>query len=594
MQFLRTVIRFILTILYRVKVDGLEHYHQAGNRVLIVANHTSFLDAVLLAVFLPERVTFTVDTQIANVWWVRVGPALVDFFPMDPNNPLAVKSLIQYLVQDRKAVVFPEGRITVTGSLMKIYQGPGLVADKCGAMVLPVHIEGAQYTRFSHLRGRVRVRWFPRITLTLMPPRALELPAHLRGRARRAHAAQVLTDIMTEMRFITSNYRRTVFHALLDARRVHGGHRAIVEDVEGNLLTYNHLVHRVFLLGKEFASATQPREYVGLLLPNTVSTLIAFLALHLCGRVPAMLNFSAGAQSMINACATAGIRTVYISRRFVERANLQDAVARLSSRAHIIYLEDLRSRVTMLDKLTGLVAARFPRVFSRRLSHDTQPGDPAVVLFTSGSEGPPKGVVLSHLNVLANCAQVATRIDYSAQDTLLSALPMFHSFGLTIGTLLPLFSGVKAFFYPSPLHYRTIPELAYRINATLLCGTNTFLTGYARRAHPYDFYRMRYVFAGAEKLQEDTRQVWVEKFGVRLLEGYGTTETGPVLAVNTPLEYRPGSVGRFLPGLAWYLDPVPGLPDGGRLCVRGPNVMLGYLRPGATGQLTPPSTARGA
>jgi acyl-[acyl-carrier-protein]-phospholipid O-acyltransferase/long-chain-fatty-acid--[acyl-carrier-protein] ligase len=203
-------------------------------------------------------------------------------------------------------------------------------------------------------------------------------------------------------------------------------------------------------------------------------------------------------------------------------------------------------------------------------------------------------VVLSHVNLLANCAQVAARIDYSFQDTLLNALPMFHSFGLTIGTLLPLLSGVKAFFYPSPLHYRTIPELAYRINATLLCSTNTFLAGYARRGHPYDFYRMRYVFAGAEKLQEDTRQAWAEKFGVRLLEGYGATETGPVLAVNTPLEYRPGSVGRFLPGIAWYLDPLPGLPEGGRLCVRGPNVMLGYLHPGANGQPTPSSTARGA
>ncbi len=594
MQCLRTMIRVLLAILYRVKVTGLEHYPQAGNRVLIIANHTSFLDAVLLAVFLPERVTFTVDTQIARLWWVRIGLALVDFFPMDPSNPLAVKSLIQYLSQNHKAVVFPEGRITQTGSLMKIYQGPGLVADKCRAMVLPVHIEGAQYTPFSHLRGRVRLRWFPPITLTLMPPQYIELPEHLRGRARRARAVQVLTDLMTEMRFATSDYRRTVFHALLEARRVHGGHRAIVEDAEGNLLTYNQLIRRVFLLGKVLASTTQHQACVGLLLPNMVSTLITFLALHLYGRVPAMLNFSVGAQGMLNACATAGIRTVYTSRRFVENARLHEAVARLGSQARIRYLEDLRSRVTILDKLTGLVAARFARAFSRHLAHDAQPEDPAVVLFTSGSEGPPKGVVLSHVNLLANCAQVAARLDFSAQDTVLSALPMFHSFGLTGGTLLPLFSGVKAFFYPSPLHYRTISELAYRMSATLLFGTNTFLAAYARRAHPYDFYRVRYVFAGAEKLQEETRQFWAEKFGLRLFEGYGVTETGPALAINTPMEYRSGSVGRLLPGIEWYLDPVPGLPDGGRLCVRGPNVMLGYLRSGANGQPTPPSTVRGA
>jgi len=198
--------------------------------------------------------------------------------------------------------------------------------------------------------------------------------------------------------------------------------------------------------------------------------------------------------------------------------------------------------------------------------------------------------VLSHLNLLANKDQIAARIDFTARDTVLTSLPMFHSFGLTAGTLLPLLCSVKVFFYPSPLHYRNIPETAYGINATLLFGTNTFLAGYARFANPFDFYSVRYVFAGAEKLQEETRRAWADRFGLRLLEGYGATETGPVLAVNTPMQFRPGSVGRLLPGIEWYLDPVSGISEGGRLCVRGPNVMLGYLR---RGQITPPSTERG-
>jgi acyl-[acyl-carrier-protein]-phospholipid O-acyltransferase/long-chain-fatty-acid--[acyl-carrier-protein] ligase len=198
--------------------------------------------------------------------------------------------------------------------------------------------------------------------------------------------------------------------------------------------------------------------------------------------------------------------------------------------------------------------------------------------------------VLSHLNLLANKDQIAARIDFSARDTVLTSLPMFHSFGLTTGTLLPLLCAVKVFFYPSPLHYRNIPETAYNINATLLFGTNTFLAGYARFANPFDFYSVRYVFAGAEKLQEETRRTWADKFGLRLLEGYGATETGPVLGVNSPVQMRPGSVGRLLPGIEWCLEPVPGISEGGRLCVRGPNVMLGYLR---DGQITPPSTERG-
>ena len=176
--------------------------------------------------------------------------------------------------------------------------------------------------------------------------------------------------------------------------------------------------------------------------------------------------------------------------------------------------------------------------------------------------------------MLANREQVAARIDFSSQDVILNALPLFHSFGLTAGTLLPLLSGMRTFFYPSPLHYRIVPEIAYDVNATIMFGTNTFLAGYARFAHPYDFYSVRYVFAGAEKLKDETRRVWTDKFGVQVFEGYGATETSPVLATNTPIDMRAGTVGRFLPGIEYALDPVPGV-EGGRLSVRGPNVMLG-------------------
>ena len=287
---------------------------------------------------------------------------------------------------------------------------------------------------------------------------------------------------------------------------------------------------------------------------------------------------------MLAACAAAQAGTVLSSRAFVERAKLGPVVARMEREVRFLWLEDVRAGLGQVAKLRGVLDT----MLARRLPGARVVADaPAVVLFTSGSEGAPKGVVLSHRNILANIAQVASVVDFNATDRVFNAMPMFHSFGLTGGTLLPLLSGVRTFFYPSPLHYRIVPELIYDTDSTIAFGTDTFLTGWARFAHPYDFYAMRYIFSGAEKLRDDTRRLYAERFGVRVLEGYGATETSPVLALNSPMHSRPGAAGRLLPGIEHRLDPVEGIAEGGRLMVRGPNVMLGYLRASAPGVLEP-------
>lgn len=588
MNFLRLLLKWFLRLLYRVEVAGLEHYPRQAERLLVVANHTSFLDGALLALFIPHRLAFAIHPKYANAWWMRPVRSVVDLIPMEPSNPLAVKGLIHEVKGGLHAAIFPEGRITVTGGLMKIYDGPALVADKADAMILPVRIEGPQYTPFSRLGGRYRLRWFPKVRLTVRPPARIELPPTLRGRERRHRAGLQLQDLLVRMMFETSAYRHTVFRALLDARTVHGGGHLVMEDVQRQPLNYRKVVLKTLVLGRLLSRLTREGERVGVLLPSANAAAVTFFALNAFGRVPAMLNFTVGAAGMRSACATALVENVITSRRFVEQAGLQEAVAGLGLQVKVHFLEDVAAGARVSDKLWGLLVTPFARPWQAWTGRDRGAEDPAVVLFTSGSEGAPKGVVLSHANLLANRAQIAAKVDFLPQDVILNALPLFHSFGLTAGTLLPVTSGMKVFFYPSPLHYRIVPEVAYEVGATILFGTNTFLAGYGKHAHPYDFYRMRYVFAGAEKLADSTRLVWQEKFGVRVFEGYGTTETAPVVSVNTPMEYKPGSVGRLLPGMACRLEPVPGVEEGGRLWVSGPNIMSGYLLAKDPGVLVPP------
>lgn len=590
---IKLLLRSVLRVLYGVRVTGLEHYRDAGNRVLIVANHTSLLDGVLLYAWLPETPTFAINTEIASRRGFRFFLKFVDLFTMDPTSPLSVKSMIRFIERDRKAVIFPEGRITVTGILMKIYEGPGLVADKTGAAVLPVSIEGAQRSPFSYMHGVCPVSRFPRIRMTILPARRLQIDAALRGHARRKAAARAMRNIMLELMFHTFDHRRDIFGALVESARINGMNRTIIEDINREPLSYRQLLTRSMILARAMSPDTVVGEHVGLLLPNTNATVITFLGLQYLQRVPAMLNYTAGAQGLLAACETAQIRTVYTSRRFIDAGGLGALAGTLEANLNVVYLEDLRARVGVVDRVAGVLRGRFVVSHYRRLHPRPDPDLPAVILFTSGSEGIPKGVVLSHANLLSNYAQVRCHIDFNLRDLMFSCMPMFHSFGLNAGCIMPLLGGSRVFLYPTPLHYRIIPELIYELGATILFGTNTFFKGYARYADEFDMRTLRYAVAGAERLRDDTVHTWFEKFGVRILQGYGVTEASPVVAVNTPQANRTGAVGQLLPGMSCRLVPVDGISQGGRLCIRGPNVMLGYLLHGKEGQLQPFDTVQG-
>ena len=589
---MKTFLQLILKTLFRVKVNNISNFKEG--KKLVICNHQSFLDGLLLALFLPFEATFVVHSTVLDKRLFRFVLSFVNHLAVDTTKPMAMKTVSHLINEGKSVVIFPEGRITTTGNLMKIYNGTGFIGYKTQADIVPVWIDGAVHTLFSR-KHKLPRKIFSSITINIFPVEKIVLDetTPLTAKVKRKKAGEQLRKIMQQSMFLAQP-KETLYQRLIRTMHLYGKKHTILwdkdqlENTKLPGLTYKDLLVRILGLGRVISKFTSEKENVGVLLPNVAVTPAIIFGLNIFNRVPSMLNYTLGRQGMQLACETAHIKTIITSRKFVEmlKDKLEPALNALTG-VNIVYLEDVRKQMSLTDKMwLMLYAVRFPHKFGQA----QKPEDTAVILFTSGSESVPKGVVLSNQALLANVDQCRTVIDLNPEDKVLNALPLFHSFGLTGGTLLPLLTGTPIVLYPSPLHYRIIPEVAYDKNATILFGTNTFLSQYGKNADPLDFYKMRYVVAGAEKLNDEVRNMWIEKFGIRIFEGYGATECSPVIAVNTPVFCKFGTVGHLITGMQYRLIPIAGIENGGELHIKGPNLMTGYLLHGKDGITFPHSS----
>ena len=582
-----------MKFLFNIKVTN--HAKFNSPKQLIIANHQSFLDGLLIGLFLPIAPTFVVHTTVLHKWYFRFLLSFVNHLAVDTTKPMAMKKVAQLINEGSPVVIFPEGQITLTGSLMKIYDGTAFIAYKTQAAIIPVWIDGAIYTKFSRKHNHPR-KWFSPITLTISPETKIIVDESIpiSAKIKRKKAGEQMRKIMQNAMFLSQPVE-TLYQRILRVVSIYGKNAPILSDKDQlenpklAPLTYKDMFKRIFGVGKLLKNITQEKEVVGVLLPNVATAPAVIFGLNIFNRIPAMLNYTLGSMGLQSACETAQIKKIVTSKKFLEVAKLEAVVGGIKG-VEIVYLEDLKANMSLADKLwLMLYAIHFPSHFGK----EQKPEDTAVILFTSGSESSPKGVVLSNRALLANVDQCRTVIDLSPTDRVLNALPLFHSFGLTGGTLLPLLTATPTILYPSPLHYRIIPEVSYSQNCTIIFGTNTFLGHYAKTAHPYDFYKMRYVVAGAEKLTDEVRSTWIEKFGIRVFEGYGSTELAPVIAVNTPVACKFGTVGQLMSHIEHRLVSVPGIEGGGEFHVKGPNLMTGYMLNSKPGVVEFPHSSEG-
>lgn len=586
-RFVRSLFRLLLRLLYGYKVYGKEHLNVKGP-VILVPNHVSWLDWLFLLVVLEEDWLFVTSTITARTSWfhkkVMINKRTI---PIDPGSPYAVKHLAEVLSKKGRVVIFAEGRLSLTGELMKTLPGVSFIIKKTGAQIVLGYLRGARYLKWVKHKGYTQL--FPRVSLHLAlplnrqvfkpnvetaPVTAQETASHAEhNHEQRAQVTSWLRDEMLEHQLkVNLEYGpQTLPEAV---RSMYGllKKKVIWSDFKHNHLTYKRLVLGAKLLGdvlkKLLVASEQGR--VGFLMPGVNGSVVTLLSLWSLGKVPTLLNFSAGIKTNCDCVKLAKLKQIITSRSFVKQINF-DVEKMKEIGVELLYLEDIGSEIPVWKKLLYSIHCTCP--VPRRATHEST----AVILFTSGSEGTPKGVELSHRNLIANCEQVVPFVNISDSERVFNALPIFHGFGLILGVVIPLLRGVYCLNYPSPLHFRVIPSLIYDSACTVFASTNTFFNGYAHYAHACDFESLRIAIAGAEKLQPSTVKTYMEKFSTLVGEGYGVTECSPVISVNTTFDNNPGSVGRLLPGMHARLEPVPGITEGGRLLVKGPNVMTGYL-----------------
>jgi acyl-[acyl-carrier-protein]-phospholipid O-acyltransferase / long-chain-fatty-acid--[acyl-carrier-protein] ligase len=595
-KLLKLILRAIFDACYQVEVKGIVNLHKAGKRVVIISNHLSYIDPALIAVYLPDKITFAINTSISKLWWVRPFLKIVKAFPVDPTSPMAIKGLINLVKANQKVAIFPEGRISTTGSLMKIYEGPGVIAHKADASILPIRIDGTQYTHFSKVKNMFRSRLFPKITITILPPVKLLNQGQVNNKLWRKTIATRLYDIMAQMLFESSDHKQDLVQALIESAKIHGMSKSIIHEIDGSELSYRVLLQKAFLLRSIIVKIENRSQYIGLMLPQSAISYIVFYGVLSAGKPCAMIDYTRCAKDIISCCKLAEISVIFSSREFINKAKLAEAVKQiLQNNIQVIFIEDIMADAKLVSKIKFLLLSLTPEFYYNYTIHPTASTNPAVILFNFDQDANPKAIVLSHRNINANRYQIISKIDFMPHDIACNAMYMHEHIGLFSGILM-LLCGIKSFLYNDPLRYRVISELIYDIGATILFSTNTGLKHHLQQAHPYDFYSLRYVFecndfydypniTPGSNIADTMLRAWLNKFGIRVFEVYSKPEGSFIIAANTPMHNKSNTIGRLMPKIEYFIEKIDGVERGGILHIKGPNIMLGVIEQNNPGQI---------
>ncbi len=588
----RYIVLSIFSQHYKLQVYGLKNIPSSGS-VLMLGNHTSWIDWAILQMACPRRIRFVMDRAYYEKWYLK---KFLDFFGVVPisisSSRSALKTITELLNQGETVALFPEGHLSRNGQLSVFRKGFEKAVADTDAVIIPFYIHGLWGSTYSYATPNYRKLTKNGISRVLSVCFGTGLP-------KDATAHDVKTAVIRLSIYTWQHYSDSLKPIHIEWLRTakKKKNEASLIDFDNTILSHHRLLTAVIAFAGKIKKRTGHEQNIGLLLPPSAGGIIANLAVLMQGKIVVNLNYTASKESIGQAIYQTEIKTVITSRRFIKKLKTKGFDVSELLGNMVCFMEDIKADISSFRMLRILFAVKvipsfcLKAMYFKRTSLDAT----AAILFSSGSEGIPKGVKLSHRNILGNIKQISAVLNPGSDDVFLNTLPLFHAFGLTVTSLMPLVEGMTFVCSPDPTNAYGIGKLATRYKATLLCATSTFLRIYAknRKLHPLMFKSLRIVISGAERLQKDAGDAFKQKFGLDICEGYGTSETSPVAGSNIPDLIVPetcfvqqgtkqGTVGLSLPGSAYRIvDPetFEDLPPGedGLILIGGIQVMAGYL-----------------
>ncbi|WP_428034486.1 acyl-[ACP]--phospholipid O-acyltransferase [Amphritea sp.] len=588
----RVLVAGLIKRKYNLQVLGFENLPRAGQGVLLLGNHISWLDWAMIQMACPRHIHFVMERSIYERWYLKWFMSMYRVIPISSGHSREALQTVGELISAGQVVcLFPEGAISHTGQIGEFKKGFERACEEAEGVIVPFYLRGLWGSRFS--RSTDKMKMIRRGGLKRDVIVAYGQPMSVRS------TASEVKKKVTELSIHTwERYTGTLLP--LPQSFIHSAKSAMsdmaITDAQGEPLSYRRLLTAVVLFSQRLKNT--PGQRIGLLLPTSSAGAIANLAALFAGRTLVNINFTATESAQLTALEQAEVKTVVTAHKFVNKLKARglDPDALFAGR-QVIYMEDLKAGIGKTEALAtmGLLSVLPTTLLQWWFGAGTKLEDTAAILFSSGSEGAPKGVMLSHRNILANLRQIADVLNVREDDCIMATLPLFHAFGLTVTTFLPLIEGLPVVCHPDPTDAVNIGKGVTKYRATLICATSTFLRLYTRskKLHPLMFQSIRVAVAGAERLDPAVQQAFEARFRVPVIEGYGSTETTPVASVNLPdhlsvdgwfvqVGSRPGTVGLALPGSTFRIvDPVTleELPTGedGLILIGGTQIMKGYL-----------------